>query len=410
MVKTSLKFIFIITILIGVFSISAMIVRNIYHPFFNKIKKPVIFIADLPKELYREFISGKETKTPLLPVSVRGSIFNIKSMPKTMIYKNKEQFYLDGNKLDNIPSNKSIFYIDQNLKFFYAQEDQEIIKYETNNNSPKEIWRSKVPYLHHERYVDDKGYIYSPNYYPNTGEMSDAARKLYEILIKDNSPPYDKTGDNFRDDGIVVLSPEGELIHSIGLTELFSINNLLEIIYTAGLETDPFHLNSVYPAKTNFGIIKKGDLLLSLRHQSMLLIYRPSTLKIIWYKIGPWINQHSAKFDDDGKIYLFNNNVIDTHYSRRSELSFVDGKNNIMMHDIKSGKTELINNCVNEEDFSTVTGGYVIMRKNYIITKYKNTSILVICDKLNNDRIIIVPEHNASGRIIPGTGTKVFVN
>ena len=81
-----------------------------------------------------------------------------------------------------------------------------------------------------------------------------------------------------------------------------------------------------------------------------------------------------------------------------------------MMHDIKSGKTEIINNCVNEEDFSTVTGGYVIIRKNYIITKYKNTSILVICDKLNNDRSIIVPEHNASGRIIPGTGTKVFVN
>jgi hypothetical protein len=228
--------------------------------------------------------------------------------------------------------------------------------------------------------------------------------------LKVNSPPYDKTGDNFRDDGVVVISPEGKLIHSIGLTELFSINNLLEIIYASGLETDPFHLNSVYPAKNDFGIVQKGDLLLSLRHQSMLLIYRPSTLKIIWHKVGPWTNQHSAKFNDDGKIYLFNNNVIDTHYSRRSELSFIDGKNNIMIHDIENGKTELINNCVEEKDFSTVTGGYVIMRDKYIITEYSNTNIQVICDKSHNKRLIIVPEHNTSGRVIPGTGTKIFVN
>jgi hypothetical protein len=410
MIKTLLKLIFFIIILIGIFSISAMVVRNIYHPFFANIKGPVTFIADLPKELYREFISGKETKTPLLPASVRGLKFNIKSMPNSIIYKNKGQFYLDGNKLDYIPSDMSIFYVDQNLKFFYAQYDQEIIKYQINNNLPKEIWRLKIPYLHHERYVDDKGYIFSPNYFPNGSEMSNPAKKLYKILLKVNSPPYDKTGDNFRDDGVVVISPEGKLIHSIGLTELFSINNLLEIIYASGLETDPFHLNSVYPAKNDFGIVQKGDLLLSLRHQSMLLIYRPSTLKIIWHKVGPWTNQHSAKFNDDGKIYLFNNNVIDTHYSRRSELSFIDGKNNIMIHDIENGKTELINNCVEEKDFSTVTGGYVIMRDKYIITEYSNTNIQVICDKSHNKRLIIVPEHNTSGRVIPGTGTKIFVN
>ena len=240
--------------------------------------------------------------------------------------------------------------------------------------------------------------------------MSEAAKKLYEILVKDNSPPYDITGDNFRDDGVVIISPEGKIIHSVGLTELFSKNNMLEIIYAAGLETDPFHLNSVYPAEMNLGIVQKGDLLLSLRHQSMLLIYRPSTLKIIWYKIGPWVNQHSAKFDDNGKIYLFNNNVIDTHYSRRSEISFIDGKNNILIHDIKNGKTEEIDNCVEEKEFSTVTGGYVIIKDNYIITNYENTNVQVICDIEHNERIIIVPDHEVSGRVIPGTETKLFIN
>ena len=51
----------------------------------------------------------------------------------------------------------------------------------------------------------------------------DAAKKLYRVLSKDNSPPYDKTGDNFRDDGVVVISPEGKIIHRVGLAELFSL-------------------------------------------------------------------------------------------------------------------------------------------------------------------------------------------
>ena len=114
------------------------------------------------------------------------------------------------------------------------------------------------------------------------------------------------------------------------MTDLFEKNNLLYLIYTSGIETDPFHLNSVFPAKKDSGIVKKGDLLLSLRHQSMLLIYRPRTMKIIWYKAGPWLNQHSAKFDENGNIYLFDNAVIDTHYSRRRETSFIHGKNKIV--------------------------------------------------------------------------------
>ena len=398
----------------GIFSITAMIVRNIHHPIFSTIKNPVIFIADLPKELYREFILGKETEQPLLPISVRGTNFEHKNVPEPIIYKYKSEYYKQGKNL-GLPTNKPIFYIDPNLKFFYTHEKPEFVKYQIVKNSFVEIWRTKLPYAHHEKYVDQEGYIYLPIYYPmdgSNGEISNAAKKLNKILSKQNSPPYDKTGDNFRDDGVAVISPEGKIVHKIGLSELFSKNNLLQFIYSAGLETDPFHLNSVFPAKKNWGNIKKGDLLLSLRHQSMLLIYRPSTSKIIWNKVGPWSNQHSAKFDNDGKIYLFDNRVIDTHYSRRKELNYIDKKNEILLHDIVNDKTEVVDNCVSEKDFSTVTGGYVLINEGYIITKYSNTQIQVICDLRTSNRIILVPENNASGRVIPGTGVDIigFIN
>ena len=410
-IKYLLKPVFYIAVLVGIFSVTAMMVRNIHHPIFAKVKKPVIFIADLPKELYREFVSGKETRTPLLPSSVLGTVINHEKMPQSIVYRNKGLLFKGGKIFEELPADIPMFHIDEQLEFFYSQDNFEIIKYQINKNSPKEIWRLNLPFIHHEKYIDERGFIYLPTYFPNNdgnGEMSDAAKKLYRVLSKDNSPPYDKTGDNFRDDGVVVISPEGKIIDREGLTELFSKNGVLEIIYAAGLETDPFHLNSIYPAKKDFGFVKAGDLLLSLRHQSMLLIYRPSTLEIIWYKVGPWSNQHSAKFNDEGKIYLFNNNVIDTHYKRRSENSFINGKNNILMHDIQNDVTEEINNCVTEKEFSTVTGGYVLIKDDYIFTEYHNTHVQVICNLKNYERIILVPEHNDSGRVISGTGTKII--
>ena len=45
--------------------------EHIHHPYFSDIKKPVLFIVDLPKELTRIFISGLETDTPMLPSSIK---------------------------------------------------------------------------------------------------------------------------------------------------------------------------------------------------------------------------------------------------------------------------------------------------------------------------------------------------
>ena len=50
---------------------------------------------------------------------------------------------------------------------------------------------------------------------------------------------------------------------------------------------------------------------MSLRHQSMVLLYRPSTNVIVWKGVGPFFHQHDVDILDEHKIAIFNNNSKD---------------------------------------------------------------------------------------------------
>jgi hypothetical protein len=75
------------------------------------------------------------------------------------------------------------------------------------------------------------------------------------------------------------------------------------------LQTDPIHLNEIRVARRDSPYWKRGDMLLSARHLSTVFLFRPSTRKILWYKTGPWLNQHSVDFVGDHRISVFDNNV-----------------------------------------------------------------------------------------------------
>ena len=53
----------------------------------------------------------------------------------------------------------------------------------------------------------------------------------------------------------------------------------------------------------------KGDIFLSVRSLSLIILYRPSTNEVIWYKQGPWRFQHDIDIVDDNTIAIFDNNV-----------------------------------------------------------------------------------------------------
>ena len=83
------------------------------------------------------------------------------------------------------------------------------------------------------------------------------------------------------------------------------------IVWGVGeFEMDRYHVNQVYPITITDDFVKKGDVLISIRNLSMVMLYRPSEDKIIWKSVGPWINQHDSRYLGDGKISVFGNNVV----------------------------------------------------------------------------------------------------
>lgn len=157
---------------------------------------------------------------------------------------------------------------------------------------------------------------------------------------------YNESGrhaDKYRmtDDVIVRLSPDdGRVLFQKSVFEI-----LMENGYNRGefficpmsdrkqSYLDYIHLNDIQPAVTDTPYWKKGDLFLSLRNQNLVLLYRPSTNRIIWQQNGPWLRQHDVCIIDSSKIGVFGNNIIE---AERYDDSFVDGHNVQYVYDFST--------------------------------------------------------------------------
>jgi hypothetical protein len=143
---------------------------------------------------------------------------------------------------------------------------------------------------------------------------------------------------NLRDDSILKITFDGEVIENLSFSKILVDNGLESLLFGhmgSGFEPDPIHLNQVSVAKSDGSFWLKGDYLISARNLSTVFLYRPSTNKITWYQSGPWKNQHSAKFVDKNRIALFDNNVYSqTLFVRESDI------NRIFIVDFSSGTAQ----------------------------------------------------------------------
>jgi hypothetical protein len=146
---------------------------------------------------------------------------------------------------------------------------------------------------------------------------------------------YDQTKyPGYRDDAIAKISPDGQVLFKKSVSKILEENRNSGLLFGAGrYEKDAIHLNEIQPAHYSTKYWLKDDLLLSLRHRSTIMIYRPSTNKIIWLKMGPWINQHNPEFLGESKISLFGNDAIRVNGKHVS----ANGQNNIYLFDFKDG-------------------------------------------------------------------------
>jgi hypothetical protein len=116
--------------------------------------------------------------------------------------------------------------------------------------------------------------------------------------------------DMFRENMISQVSPSGKLLFRRSVAQILMRHGFTNWLFTKGMYNhDPIHLNDIEPVLKDGPYWKKGDLFLSLRNVSAVLLYRPSTDEIVWIKRGPWLAQHDVDILDDHRIGIYDNAV-----------------------------------------------------------------------------------------------------
>ena len=166
----------------------------------------------------------------------------------------------------------------------------------TNNllrlNSESEVmWQNNDYLFHHGINIDGDGNIWTCT--------NEKAQLLPQRIT-------------YLDDYITQIDVNtGEALFHKSVSEIFFENGLNRFIHGYGNVKggdDPFHLNEVEPILEDGPNWKKGDLLISLRHRSTILLYRPSTNQILKLIQGDFLMQHDVDILNDSTISMFNNN------------------------------------------------------------------------------------------------------
>lgn len=263
--------------------------------------------------------------------------------------------------------------LDKDGNLFFKRTSQ-FIKISSCSNL---IFQNTHDLFHHSIERDYEGNIWVPSHmYPQSLPFEKVGRKIPNAANKS----LFGNGGGYKDDAIVKLSPEGDILYEKSVSKIFIENGLEYLLFSLGeryFDNDPIHLNDIQPVLGDGEFWKKGDLFLSLRHQSMILLYRPSTNKIIWKGAGPFFHQHDIDIIDDNRISIFNNNS-----KAFINGDIVDGLNNIIIYDFnKNIYSFYLPESFQKHDVRTITegtsqilqnGDLFIEETNYARTLYFN--------------------------------------
>ena len=115
----------------------------------------------------------------------------------------------------------------------------------------------------------------------------------------------------YHDSSIVQLSPSGEVIFSKSITDILVENGLAHLLFGFVYfpTPDPLHLVDIQPALSDGSHWQRGDVLISLKYLSTVLLYRPSTNRLLWHSIGHTNFQSDVDFAGESSIVIFDNNT-----------------------------------------------------------------------------------------------------
>lgn len=177
-------------------------------------------------------------------------------------------------------------------------------------------WVIGTPPTHHSVEADADGFLWVP----------------YDLA----SVPVPETWSAFRGDGLARISRTGEIVSLVQFGDVLDRNGYGALFYRMdSVPDDPLHINDIQPVWKDGKYWRRGDLFISLRTPSVVLLYRPSTDDIVWFQIGPWLHQHDVNVLNDHEISVFSNNS-----------GFVDGDvhvvleaNEVFIYDFEMGET-----------------------------------------------------------------------
>lgn len=297
---------------------------------------------------------------------------------------------------------KSLFDMENFTKFFKNTEirncillpdhsiivafDQSFNLLRIDKNS-KVMWRNQDQMYHHSLNLDDDSNIWACTSFSRS----------FKNDYMDNKRPM-------RDDHITQINLEtGETIFDKSVIDILLENGYenLAFGYANSIKSgyDPIHLNDIQPALSSTQYWKKGDLFISLKHRSAILLYRPSTNNIIRIISGPFLNQHDVDIISNHQIAFFNNNALTIGLNTDFEELYLDplGKggpmdsienSQILVYNFQDSTYHeyLKHNFNKEHIFSQTEGLFEILSNGDTYVESQNDGKMYI---MNEDKIIL---------------------
>lgn len=139
-------------------------------------------------------------------------------------------------------------------------------------------------------------------------------------FVEDGLTPYPPFVAPYNEDFVIRVSDQGEVEAEFSVVGLFYENGL-EALLTGGQDfrrikgwdSELIHFNSIDELTSDltddFPMFDAGDLLLSIRGKNLIMVTDSEGTTVKWWKVGPWLRQHSPEFRSGGKIVIFNNNA-----------------------------------------------------------------------------------------------------
>jgi hypothetical protein len=197
----------------------------------------------------------------------------------------------------------------------------------------KPLWTLQDAVYHHSIEADAEGNLWIPATFKR--------------------PSIASVSDQFQDNRISEISPSGELLFARSVPQMLLDHGYANWLFSIPSD-DPTHLNDIQPLLADGPYWKKGDLFLSLRNISTVMLNRPSTDEIEWFKRGPWIAQHDVDILDDHRISIYDNDA----QARTPGTPFIASSSEVMVYDFATGKVSLpLQRAMNGNSVRTLTEG-----------------------------------------------------